>query len=230
MTVPVLELRKLTRHYETPAGLVMAVHEMDLRVERGVFMALLGPSGCGKSSLLNLLGCLDRPSSGELLIDGVAISGLDDDGLARLRNRKIGFVFQHYHLLPRMSALRNVELPMMYAGIAPAERRRRAMEGLERVRMSHRLDHTPSMLSGGESQRVAIARALAMDPSLVLADEPTGNLDTRTGEEIMQLFEKMHAEGTTLVMVTHSPEMAERADRILRLRDGRIESETENSR
>lgn len=229
MNAPVLELRQLTRHYDTPAGPVMAVHEMDLRVERGDFVALLGPSGCGKSSLLNLLGCLDRPSSGELLIDGVAISSLDDDGLAQLRNRKIGFVFQHYHLLPRMSALRNVELPMMYAGIPPLERHQRAVEGLERVRMSHRLDHTPSMLSGGESQRVAIARALAMNPSLVLADEPTGNLDTRTGEEIMQLFEKMHGEGTTLVMVTHSPEMAERADRILRLRDGRIESETVRS-
>jgi putative ABC transport system ATP-binding protein len=222
---PVLELRQLTRHYETPAGPVVAVHEMDLSVQKGDFIALLGPSGCGKSSLLNLLGCLDRPSSGELLIDGVAVSSLDDDGLAQLRNRKIGFVFQHYHLLPRMSAVRNVELPMIYAGIPPTERRRRALEGLERVRMSHRLDHTPSMLSGGESQRVAIARALAMDPSLVLADEPTGNLDTRTGEEIMQLFEKMHRDGTTLVMVTHSPEMAGRANRILRLRDGRIESE-----
>ena len=226
MSTPVLELRKLSRHYETPAGPVMAVHEMDLRVERGEFMALLGPSGCGKSSLLNLLGCLDRPTGGELLIDGVAISGLDDDGLAGLRNRKIGFVFQHYHLLPRMSALRNVELPMMYANVPPAERKQRAMEGLARVQLSHRLDHTPSMLSGGESQRVAIARALAMNPSLVLADEPTGNLDTRTGEEIMQLFEAMHREGTTLVMVTHSPEMATRADRILRLRDGRIESDT----
>ena len=226
MSTPVLELRKLSRHYETPAGPVMAVHEMDLRVERGEFMASLGPSGCGKSSLLNLLGCLDRPTGGELLIDGVAISGLDDDGLAGLRNRKIGFVFQHYHLLPRMTALRNVELPMMYANVPPAERKQRAMEGLARVQLSHRLDHTPSMLSGGESQRVAIARALAMNPSLVLADEPTGNLDTRTGEEIMQLFEAMHREGTTLVMVTHSPEMATRADRILRLRDGRIESDT----
>ena len=226
MSTPVLELRKLSRHYETPAGPVMAVHEMDLRVVRGEFMALLGPSGCGKSSLLNLLGCLDRPTGGELLIDGVAISGLDDDGLAGLRNRKIGFVFQHYHLLPRMTALRNVELPMMYANVPPAERKQRAMEGLARVQLSHRLDHTPSMLSGGESQRVAIARALAMNPSLVLADEPTGNLDTRTGEEIMQLFEAMHREGTTLVMVTHSPEMATRADRILRLRDGRIESDT----
>ena len=226
MSPPVLELRKLTRHYPTPAGPVMAVHEMDLIVAKGDFIALLGPSGCGKSSLLNLLGCLDRPSSGELLIDGIPVSSLDDDGLARLRNQKIGFVFQHYHLLPRMSALRNVELPMMYAGVSPEQRRERALQGLERVHLSHRLDHTPSMLSGGESQRVAIARALVMNPSLVLADEPTGNLDTRTGEEIMQLFELIHRDGTTLVMVTHSPEMAERATRILRLRDGRIESET----
>lgn len=223
---PVLELRKLTRHYPTPAGPVVAVHEMDLVVPPGDFIALLGPSGCGKSSLLNLLGCLDRPSSGTLLIDGVDVSQLDDDELARLRNRKIGFVFQHYHLLPRMSAVRNVELPMMYAGIPPEERRSRAVAGLERVNLAHRLDHTPSMLSGGESQRVAIARALAMNPSLVLADEPTGNLDTRTGEEILRLFESIHRDGTTLVMVTHSPEMAARARRILRLRDGRIESET----
>lgn len=226
MSVPVLELKKLSRHYPTLAGPVVAVQEMDLRVESGEFIALLGPSGCGKSSLLNLLGCLDRPTGGELFIDGVPVSSLDDDGLARLRNQKIGFVFQHYHLLPRMSAVRNVELPMMYAGVARDERRKRALQGLERVQLSHRLDHTPSMLSGGESQRVAIARALAMNPSLVLADEPTGNLDTRTGEEIMQLFESIHRDGTTLVMVTHSPEMAERADRILRLRDGRIESDT----
>jgi len=208
------------------AGPVVAVHEMDLKIEGGEFVALLGPSGCGKSTLLNLLGCLDRPTSGELLIDGVAVSSLDDDGLATLRNRKIGFVFQHYHLLPRMSALRNVELPMMYAKISATERRTRALEGLAKVNLSHRLDHTPSMLSGGESQRVAIARALAMKPSLILADEPTGNLDTRTGEEIMKLFEDITKEGTTLVMVTHSPEMAERARRILRLRDGRVESET----
>ncbi len=226
MSVPVLELRQLSRYYDTPAGRVMAVHEMNLTIQRGEFVSLLGPSGCGKSSLLNLLGCLDRPTQGELLIDGVAISSLDDDGLAILRNRKIGFVFQHYHLLPRMSALRNVELPLMYARISPKERRQRALEGLAKVHLSHRLDHTPSMLSGGESQRVAIARALAMNPPLLLADEPTGNLDTRTGEEIMQLFEAIHREGTTIVMVTHSPEMAQRSLRILRLRDGRIESDT----
>ncbi len=199
---------------------------MDLTIQKGEFVALLGPSGCGKSSLLNLLGCLDRPSSGDLLIDGININSLDDDGLARLRNQKIGFVFQHYHLLPRMSALRNVELPMLYAGIDPPERKRRALLKLQDVNLLHRLDHTPSMLSGGESQRVAIARALVMQPTLVLADEPTGNLDTKTGEEIMQLFEAIHAQGVTIVMVTHSPEMAQRASRILRLRDGRIESDT----
>jgi len=226
VSLPVLELRQLTRHYATPAGPVVAVDKMDLIIGRGEFVVLLGPSGCGKSTLLNLLGCLDRPTSGELLIDGVAVSGLDDDGLARLRNHKIGFVFQHYHLLSRMSALRNVELPMMYAGIRPDIRRERAQEGLRRVNLAHRLDHTPSMLSGGESQRVAIARALAMNPSLILADEPTGNLDSRTGEEIMQLFETIHREGTTLVMVTHAQEMAQRAQRTLRLRDGKIESDT----
>jgi putative ABC transport system ATP-binding protein len=222
--VPVLELRKLSRRYSSPGGDVVAVNEMDLLIERGVFVALVGPSGCGKSTLLNLLGCLDRPTGGDLLIDGVGVSTLDDDGLARLRNRKIGFVFQHYHLLSRMSAIKNVELPMMYAGVAPDERRKRALAGLHRVGLAHRLDHTPGMLSGGESQRVAIARALAMEPSLILADEPTGNLDTRTGEEIMQLFETIHREGTTIVMVTHSMEMAERAQRIVRLRDGKIEN------
>lgn len=226
MTQPVLELRRLTRHYDTPAGPVMAVHEMDLTIEKGEFVSLLGPSGCGKSTLLNLLGCLDRPTSGELLIDGVAVSQLDDDGLAQLRNQKIGFVFQHYHLLPRMTALKNVELPMMYGRVPPDQRQARALEALQKVGLAHRLDHTPSMLSGGESQRVAIARALAMKPSLILADEPTGNLDTRTGDEIMKMFEALHQEGNTLVMVTHSPEMAERSQRILRLRDGRVESET----
>ena len=228
MSPPVLELRDLSRHYDTPAGPVVAVHEMSLLIQRGEFVSLLGPSGCGKSSLLNLLGCLDRPTRGELLIDGVPISSLDDDGLASLRNRKIGFVFQHYHLLPRMSAVRNVELPMMYAGVPPTERRTRALEGLAQVNLSHRLEHTPSMLSGGESQRVAIARALAMKPPLLLADEPTGNLDTRTGEEIMQIFETIHGQGTTIVMVTHSPEMAQRSRRILRLRDGRVESDDHN--
>lgn len=224
MSPPVLDLRALSREYSTPAGPVMGVHPLTLTIDRGDFVALLGPSGCGKSTLLNMLGCLDRPTQGELLIDGVPVSSLDDDGLARLRDKKIGFVFQHYHLLPRMSAVRNVELPMMYAGISPEERRQRAEAGLQRVGLSHRLDHTPSMLSGGESQRVAIARALAMHPSLILADEPTGNLDTRTGEEIMKLFEAINAEGTTLVIVTHSLELAERARRVLRLRDGRLEA------
>jgi len=224
---PVLELRALTRHYSTGSGdPVIAVHQMDLRIERGEFVALLGPSGCGKSTLLNLLGCLDRPTSGELLIDGAAVSGLDDDGLARLRNQKIGFVFQHYHLLPRMSALRNVELPLVYAGVAPPERKQRALEGLRKVGLEGRQHHTPSQLSGGESQRVAIARALVMSPSLILADEPTGNLDSRTGEDITRLFEAIHGEGRTLVLVTHSLELAARARRVIRLKDGRVESDT----
>lgn len=224
--VPTLELRQLARHYPSPGGAVAAVDGMTLRIERGEFVSLLGPSGCGKSTLLNLLGCLDRPTAGELLIDGEPVSGLDDDELARLRNRKIGFVFQHYHLLPRMSALKNVELPLMYAGVTPAERRQRALTGLAQVGLSERAGHTPGQLSGGESQRVAIARALAMEPSLILADEPTGNLDTRTGDEIMSLFERINRQGTTLVMVTHSPEMAARSKRILRLRDGHVQSDT----
>ena len=219
---PVVELRDISRIYPSGSGQVNALEHIDLAIQKGEFVALVGPSGCGKSTLLNLVGCLDRPTSGQLFLDGQDVSQLGDDQLAYMRNRKIGFVFQHYNLLPRMTARRNVELPMMYARVPRSERRQRATEGLARVGLSHRLDHTPAQLSGGESQRVAVARALALAPSLILADEPTGNLDSRTGAEIMKLFLDINSQGTTILMVTHSPEMAERAGRIIRVRDGKL--------
>ena len=222
MSLPVVELRNVSRHFPSGDELVVAVDEVNLTMPKGDFVALVGPSGCGKSTLLNLVGCLDRPTSGELYLDGQATSKMTDDELAYMRNRKIGFVFQHYNLLPRLSALKNVELPMLYAGVPRPLRRQRAKEGLERVGLGHRLEHTPAQLSGGESQRVAVARALSLEPPLILADEPTGNLDTRTGEEIIRLFLDINAQGTTILMVTHAPEMAARARRIVRARDGKL--------
>ena len=223
---PLVELRDVRRSYPAGSGEVAAVRGVSFQLWPGDFAALVGPSGCGKSTLLNLIGCLDRPTSGQILLEGVDVSTLDEDRLAAVRNRRLGFVFQNYNLLPRMSAVRNVELPMVYAGLPPAERRRRALEGLDRVGLLGRQDHTPAQLSGGESQRVAVARALAMDPGLILADEPTGNLDSRTGAEIMELFHSLNAEGKTFLMVTHSPEMAEQARTILRMRDGRLVAES----
>jgi len=222
MSHPVVELRGVERVYPSGSGPVAALRGLDLRIEQGEFVALVGPSGCGKSTLLNVVGCLDRPTAGKLLIDGQDTSELDEDQLAQLRNRKIGFVFQHYNLLPRMTAVRNVELPMLYAGVPREERRKRALEGLERVGLGHRLHHTPAQLSGGESQRVAVARALSLNPSLILADEPTGNLDSKTGEEILAMFLDLHRKGHTILMVTHSQEMAESAGRIVRVKDGQL--------
>jgi putative ABC transport system ATP-binding protein len=222
MSAPVVELRQVSRHFPSGEETVVALDQVDLLMPKGDFVALVGPSGCGKSTLLNLVGCLDRPTSGELFLDGQATSQLDDDQLAYLRNRKIGFVFQHYNLLPRLSAVKNVEVPMMYAGVPRSQRRERAIEGLRQVGLGHRLGHTPAQLSGGESQRVAVARALTLDPPLLLADEPTGNLDSKTGEEIMNLFLEINGRGTTILMVTHSLEMAEKAKRIVRARDGHL--------
>lgn len=222
MAGPVVELRDVHRSYPSGDSEVAAVRGVSFALERGDFAALVGPSGCGKSTLLNLIGCLDRPTSGSILIEGTDLATLDEDALAEIRNRRLGFVFQNYNLLARMTALRNVELPMVYAGIPPADRRKRALEGLDRVGLLKRMDHTPAQLSGGESQRVAVARALAMQPGLILADEPTGNLDSKTGAEIMALFHELNEEGMTFLMVTHSPEMAEEAKRILRMRDGQL--------
>ncbi|MBO2451497.1 ABC transporter ATP-binding protein [Actinomadura barringtoniae] len=206
---------------------VDALRGVSLRINEGDFAAILGPSGSGKSTLMHLLGCLDRPTSGVLRIGGQDVAKLSPNALAELRNSQIGFVFQSFHLLPRTSARENVALPLVYRGIGRAERRRRATAALAKVGLDHRLGHRPSQLSGGEQQRVAIARALVGDPGVVLADEPTGNLDTRTGHEVMDLLERLNAEqGVAVVLVTHEPDVAERARRQIHIRDGLIERDT----
>ena len=221
-----LECRNVSRVYRAGEVEVHALREVSLVIRRGEFVAIVGPSGSGKSTLMNILGCLDRPSSGRYLFEGREVSSLDDAEQSRLRNAKIGFVFQTFNLLPRASALENVRLPLLYRrGGAP---RGAAESALERVGLSHRLHHHPSQLSGGEQQRVAIARALVNCPTLLLADEPTGNLDTRTGDEIISLLEQLNAEGVTVVMVTHASELAARASRIVTFLDGQVVSDTVN--
>ena len=194
-------------------------------VERNEFLAIMGPSGSGKSTLMNLLGCLDTPSRGEYWLNDQLVSSLTENELAHIRNQEIGFVFQVFNLLPRASAFHNVELPLIYRGTAKKERIRKVRQALEMVEVSHRMDHRPSELSGGERQRVAIARALANEPSLLLADEPTGNLDSKTGSEILKLFHKIHSQGNTIIIVTHDPDIASQAQRIIYIRDGKIERE-----
>jgi len=221
----VIEASGLQRRYGGPDGL-LALKGADLVVERGEFVALVGTSGSGKSTLLQLLGCLDRPSAGSLHIEGEEVSQLSDEALARVRNQRLGFVFQSFHLLPRLRADANVALPLRYAGTPKVERLTRARELLERVGLGDRLHHRPSELSGGQCQRVAIARALATDPPLILADEPTGNLDTTSGAEVLALFRELHEAGRTIVMVTHDPEVAALADRRVHLEDGHIVRET----
>jgi putative ABC transport system ATP-binding protein len=208
---------------------VHALRGVDLEVERGEFIAIMGASGSGKSTLLHLLGCLDHPSGGAYQLGGTAVETLDDRELSRLRNERIGFVFQSFNLIPQHSVLENVELPLIYKGVGKHERKERSLELLERVGLADRLDHTPLELSGGQIQRVAIARALAADPLLILADEPTGNLDTKTGEEIMRLFGDLHAAGTTILMVTHNDEVAAYAQRVIELRDGLIFRDTSSN-
>ena len=218
----VIEAENLTKIYGADENRVEALAGVSLKVERGEWVAVVGPSGSGKSTLMNLLGILDQPTSGRYVLDGREVSGLKGSELARARRDLIGFVFQSYNLLPRQTALSNVELPMVYAGIYGAKRKERALEALERVELSDRASHKPPELSGGQKQRVAIARALVNRPAIVLADEPTGNLDTKSGEGILKLFEELKAEGTTLIMVTHDMEVAAHADRIVEVRDGRI--------
>ena len=201
---------------------MVALRDVTLRVDDGDSVAVTGPSGSGKSTLLAILGCLDRPTEGDYRLDGMPVASLDDVELSRVRNRSIGFVFQSFHLIPQLTVAENVETPLLYAGVAPAEWRARALRGLERVGLAHRESHRPSELSGGEAQRAAIARALVLEPRLVLADEPTGNLDTRTGEEIAALLFELNREGRTLVLVTHNDALAARAARQVRLRDGRV--------
>ncbi len=220
-----IAVEEVWRTYRMGTSRVDAVRGITFTMTPGDFVAISGPSGSGKSTLMNILGCLDRPSAGRYLLEGVEVASLNDDALAALRNRRIGFVFQTFNLLPRMTALRNVELPMIYGGFPLEVRRRQALEALTAVGLAGRTGHRPSELSGGEQQRVAIARALVNRPAIILADEPTGNLDSKAGEEILEIFHHLVDEGATIVMVTHNPRIAERAARVIQLEDGRIVSD-----
>jgi putative ABC transport system ATP-binding protein len=221
----IIEVTDLVKHYSMGDQLVEALRGVSLKVEQGEFLVIMGASGSGKSTLMHIMGCLDHPTSGTLLISGQDISKVNSAKLAELRNNKIGFVFQQFNLLARTTALNNVELPLLYAGVGSGERRKRAQGALEKVGLSHRLGHYPNQLSGGEQQRVAIARALISDPPIIMADEPTGNLDTRSGIEILEILQGLSDNGITLVMVTHEREIAEHGDRIIHIRDGKIRGE-----
>lgn len=223
--VPVVEMRNITKVYGHGEAEVRAVDGVTLTVDQGEYVAIMGASGSGKSTLMNIIGALDVATSGSYRIDGVDIGDLDDDALSLVRNRRIGFIFQAFNLIPRMSAAANVELPLMYRGVRRGERRRRALAALEKVGLADRSHHQPNELSGGQQQRVAVARALAMEPSLMLADEPTGNLDSRSTADVLDLLDEIHAEGKTIVIITHEDEVAARASRVVTLRDGRIESD-----
>lgn len=229
MTNSLIEIQDLVREYVIGGQTIRALDGINLTIQRGEFVAIMGPSGSGKSTAMNMIGCLDVPSTGRYVIDGYDVSTLSEDQLADLRNHKIGFVFQNFNLLPRTTALENVELPMMYAGVPPRERRQRAMEALERVGLADRMANRPNELSGGQQQRVSIARALVNHPVLILADEPTGALDSRTTEDILALFEELHRQGNTIVIVTHEDEVGRHAKRIVRFRDGHVESDNQHT-
>ena len=223
-----IELKNVVKKYRMGDTFVRALDGVDLTIERGEYVAIMGPSGSGKSTMMNILGFLDVPDEGEYIFEGKNTEGLNESQLAFIRNRKVGFVFQTFNLLPRETALENVELPMIYASVPRAKRIERAKQLLERVGLGHRIHHRPNELSGGERQRVAIARALANDPEIILADEPTGNLDTKTGEEIMGILDELNAAGKTVILVTHDPEIARHSHRIIHLKDGRIIGEERN--
>ncbi len=227
--MPLIETHDLWKTYQMGSEEIHALQGVSMEIERGDYVAIMGPSGSGKSTLMNLIGCLDTPSKGSYFLNSKSVGQMNDDELARIRNEEIGFVFQTFNLLPRATALHNVELPLIYAGMPSDERQRRALEALTLVELTDRVSHRPNELSGGQRQRVAIARALVNNPSILLADEPTGNLDSKTGLEIMALFSRLHAAGNTIVLITHEAAVATNARRVIQLRDGRIESDVRNA-
>lgn len=228
MSAAVIRTEGLTRSFEMGSTTVHALRGIDLTIERGEYVAIMGPSGSGKSTLMNLIGCLDTPTGGDYMLNGTSVAQLAEHQLARIRNREIGFVFQSFNLLARATSLRNVELPLIYAGVPPRERRERAAEALREVDLGDRMDHRPNQLSGGQRQRVSIARALVTRPALLLADEPTGNLDSKTSREIMALFQRLYEAGNTIVLVTHEREIADHAQRVVTIRDGAVASDERN--
>lgn len=230
MNTKVIEIQDIAKHYQVGNQLVKAINSISLSIMHNEYVALMGPSGSGKSTLMNILGCLDTPTRGQYFLDGEDVSKMDDNALADVRNRKIGFVFQTFNLLPRSSALENVMLPLIYAGLNKSERQDRAEEALRNVHLGNRMHHKPNELSGGQRQRVAVARALVNKPSIILADEPTGNLDSKTSIEIMALFEEIQAQGNTVILVTHEEDIALHAHRIIRLRDGLVETDSTNTK
>src|SRR5688500_5815438 len=227
--MPLIETRDLWKTYVMGSEEIHALQGVSIALERGEYVAIMGPSGSGKSTLMNLIGCLDTPSKGSYLLNNKQVSEMNDNELARIRNEEIGFVFQTFNLLPRASALQNVELPLVYAGVTSKDRTARAKQALEKVELTSRMSHRPNELSGGQRQRVAIARALVNDPSILLADEPTGNLDSKTGTEIMALFERLHEGGNTIVLVTHEADVVAHAKRIIHVRDGQVEKDVKQT-
>jgi putative ABC transport system ATP-binding protein len=225
MSDAVIQVEQLVREYDMGAERVLALRGLSLAIRRNEYVAIMGPSGSGKSTFMNLLGCLDTPTDGSYWLNGQEVSRMSDDALARVRNREIGFVFQTFNLLPRATALHNVELPLVYGGVSGKERQERAQQALEKVELMSRASHRPNELSGGQRQRVAIARALVNNPSILLADEPTGNLDSKTGVEIMAVFRRLHEGGNTIVLVTHEPDIAAYAHRAIHIRDGQVEKD-----
>lgn len=226
MTIEISDVKKI---YQMGDSEVFALAGITLNIEKGEFTAIMGPSGSGKSTLMNILGCLDRPTSGSYKLDGQEVATLNDDELATTRNKKIGFVFQNFNLLPRITAVENVALPLVYSGVKKSERYERAQKALSSVGLEQRMHHLPNELSGGQRQRVAIARALVNEPSILMADEPTGALDTKSGDEVMEIFQGLHATGRTIILVTHEPEIAEYAERVIHVRDGLIVKDTERN-